>query len=842
MHGERRAEFGYSPRVRLLPLFLLSCSSPQPTAPPVSVEPVENAPSNGIALARGGAELVAIELPQSSRPGGEETKPQVRCASEFEPRVTSKGTGGYTCSLPFSVFTGHSTRSAPTGMRVKQGKKTLKYVLEPKGRGEGTWAVTNGTLVVRPKGDEAPTVDGVAIYYPRATDEERSRNLHTSELEPEAFAFRSLLVGNDTAYGALLPTPARVSFRLTVPHNGVLQSQARILEPAVQANGTSDGAFVVVEVELNKEREQVARLKLPKNGRTKPLHVDLSAYAGKEVVLHISTDPGGSPDFDYVFLEEPAVYTPAANPRRVILVFVDTLRADHLGMYGYDRPTSPKLDAWAEGAVVFEQARSVAPWTLPSARSALTGHQPEMWGAVPHVAEQFANAGYVTRAFSNNAYLTPHFDMGRQWSSFHYEFMPPAPGVVDQAIAQIEGAEDRDLFMMVHLMDPHLPYREPADYASLFASDPPAYFEGKISLSTVENLELADAEWDQVAMPYLIDRYDQNIRVIDDAVARLIEAAGDQATVVLFSDHGEEFRDHGGFEHGQSLYDELLRVPLVIKSPGLGAAKVTPPVSLIDIVPTLVDLAGLPATETQGVSLLPAARGDAAALTSLENRKLSFGRTLYGTQSWGVLMSGRKAILRDDALAVFELEVDPEETNNLAAMAPPDPDGFRVALGEGLNQPTSWAWRLIGPGEGKGAVVRRATVRVAQTDGFTHAWHGLDVTGRRSPPALVDNAVEMKAEPGHPIAREIYLVPRHDPRRPDAPWLTVETPDGVARGDGVDFEAPPTLGDRLITLDENGRHWEVTVTVTPLPTGTAVPAFSESMAAELEALGYVESD
>src|SRR5690606_18176962 len=146
-----------------------------------------------------------------------------------------------------------------------------------------------------------------------------------------------------------------------------LATRTRVLPPAIRDARASDGATLRVEGEAGGERKLLAEH--PVRDAWQDLRVDLSAHARAEIVLRLLIDPAGTPDLDLVFLEDPTVYRPKADPLRVVLAFVDTVRPDHLGMYGYARPTTPKLDAWAEGAVRFDTARTVAPWTLPSTRT-----------------------------------------------------------------------------------------------------------------------------------------------------------------------------------------------------------------------------------------------------------------------------------------------------------------------------------------------------------------------------------------------------------------------------------------------------------------------------------------
>jgi arylsulfatase A-like enzyme len=208
----------------------------------------------------------------------------------------------------------------------------------------------------------------------------------------------------------------------------------------------------------------------------------------------------------------------------VALIFVDTLRADHLGIYGYERSTSPLLDRWAETAVVFEAARAPAPWTLPSARAVLSGRQPESWYEEANLPERMAEAGFLTLAAVSNPYLAASFDMHRGWSEHTMQNKRPADALVDAAIASIEAHADRDLLLMVHFMDTHLPYREPPPYRELWAEPRPEEAEEFVREDLLK-LDPSSRDFPRRRRE-TIDRYDQNIRFVDAELARLLGVLG----------------------------------------------------------------------------------------------------------------------------------------------------------------------------------------------------------------------------------------------------------------------------------------------------------------------------
>ncbi len=325
----------------------------------------------------------------------------------------------------------------------------------------------------------------------------------------------------------------------------------------------------------------------------------------------------------------------------VVLVVVDTLRADHLGAYGYERPTSPRLDAFARRATVFDAAWSAAPWTLPSVMSIMTSRYPSshrvendglrLAADVPTLAETLKRAGYATGGFVSHVYVSSTFGFARGFDLFEdfglsgpeYRLEagmePRADRVTDAALDWLRGQGRRPVFLLVHYFDPHWPYAPPEAYRALF----PDAYRGPLDASYDSISKFLDP---LTPIPddyrrFLIDRYDGEIRFVDDQIGRLLDglaASGraPRAWVVLTADHGEEFKDHGSMGHGRRLYEETIHVPLVIgraaaggiASPG-GApagARVSVPVSGIDLFPTIAGLAGAPAPAgLQGASLAP---------------------------------------------------------------------------------------------------------------------------------------------------------------------------------------------------------------------------------------------
>ncbi len=329
----------------------------------------------------------------------------------------------------------------------------------------------------------------------------------------------------------------------------------------------------------------------------------------------------------------------------VVLVVIDTLRADHVGCYGYAQAATPRLDALAARGTRFAAARATSSWTLPSVASILTGRSAVEHGAERvgvalgqgHVtlAETLAAAGYETAAFSANVVLvTPEVGIAQGFDRFDVlEIPPPADGsapvghiatraatadlVTDAVLAWVKGRRDpsRPYFVYVHYFDPHASYAPPRAYAERFgvAADDPL-------VGPEQNLLVRGKPPAEPVLATLRKLYDAEIAFTDHEVGRLLDGLGVErdgapaSVVVVTADHGEEFGDHGGMEHGKTLFDEVLRVPLLIAGSGLPPGRVVEaPVSLVSILPTLTELAGVPpAAGGPGPSLVPVLRGGEA--------------------------------------------------------------------------------------------------------------------------------------------------------------------------------------------------------------------------------------
>jgi arylsulfatase A-like enzyme/Flp pilus assembly protein TadD len=349
---------------------------------------------------------------------------------------------------------------------------------------------------------------------------------------------------------------------------------------------------------------------------------------------------------------------PVQNPKHVLLITIDTLRADRLGSYGWDRARTPVVDGLARRGVRFTRAYATAPITLTSHATMLTGRYPPghaarhngmaMLADVPTLATRFKDAGFETGAFVSAFPLDSRFGLDRGFDRYDDELPRgndagpenerPGTVTVDRAIAWMrERPASARLFTWVHLFEPHAPYGTPTSGGSVAAS--------------------------------ASERYDEEIAVADREVGRLLDAwrDSDQTLIVLTADHGEAFGEHHEIGHSIFIYDTTLRVPLIFAGGGAPAgATVDAAVTLADIAPTIATWATVPPLDADGIDLRPVIDGTPAGDRALYAE--SFAPLLdFG---WAPLRSLRRdhvKLIAAPRAELYDLREDPAEDTNVIA-------------------------------------------------------------------------------------------------------------------------------------------------------------------------------
>lgn len=379
----------------------------------------------------------------------------------------------------------------------------------------------------------------------------------------------------------------------------------------------------------------------------------------------------------------------------IVLVSIDSLRADHLGAYGYARDTSPFLDDLAAGGLRFANARAASPWTLPSHMTMLTGlpatrHQVveddlAIAPGVPLVQEALQSAGWATAGFVSTIYVSKAFGFGRGFDLFrdydisekaNLQHAAPAPRVLGDALAWMKERKGEPAFLFLHLYDVHYPYAPAEPFDAKF--DPPAtakelryknyrfYQRNPLSKTRLRGLEA---------------QYDECIAWVDDELRKFHEAwkKSDRPVVfVVVSDHGEELGERGSWGHAHTLYGEQLHVPLIVNGPGIAASVREELVGTVDLAPTIAAIAGIGPWTGPGVDLrqpVPA-RPWVADTARFDTARLS-----VEDAGWRLDLD-----LKRRARALYDLSKDPGETHDLERADPARADAMERVLAAQLGE------------------------------------------------------------------------------------------------------------------------------------------------------------
>lgn len=385
------------------------------------------------------------------------------------------------------------------------------------------------------------------------------------------------------------------------------------------------------------------------------------------------------------------------RPKRVIVLGIDTLRADHLQGFGSARETAPNLDRIAqEEGVRFERAYAQASWTLPSMTSVFTSLFPPQHGVedrgmrlspeIPTLAGAFAAQGWMTAGFVTHIYVSSLFGLDSGFMNFRelsidWNFKEGkqlrADDVLGHVVPWIHHHREVPFFLYVHLFDPHWDYDPPAPFDRAF-TDPDYAGPADGTYSFLKQFIPRDKLMAPEDLQHLLDLYDGEILYTDDAIGRFVEflkAEGlwEDTLFVVLSDHGEEFQEHNSVHHIRTLYDEVLRVPLLIKPPGGRLPDwrdvVSERVRNVDIAPTLLAVAGLAAPPSfAGESLLPLMRSPGEHRRSLART----GTARHGQGLTSLHLERFKIIVNDETgkPELFNWVQDPGETTNLVASRP----------------------------------------------------------------------------------------------------------------------------------------------------------------------------
>jgi arylsulfatase A-like enzyme len=418
------------------------------------------------------------------------------------------------------------------------------------------------------------------------------------------------------------PLPSNLSIHVRVPPEAVLRF-------AIAVQNLSDvDAWPPTEFRLSVvDGDQTETLFLEVLDRSQPnrwmdREVDLARWSGKTIRVDFRTRidrPGNRSPWTarrILPLWGNPVLVGAARRRErpnLVLISIDCLRADHVGAYGYPRDTTPHIDRLAADGVVFETAVATSSWTLPTHMSMFTGLAPSFHGAtkwekldrsIPYFPELLADGGYYTSGVASWVYVSQTYGFERGYHVYQTleDLDTRAGDVIDVAIEQARRAKGTDQFLFVHLFDPHWPYLPPPEFLERFGPRPR-------DLSGLDDILGSDAPADELETEEIIRLYDAEVAYTDSQLGRFfdeLKAAGlyDSSLIVLTSDHGEAFFEHGHWQHTLTLYNELVNVPLIVKWPDDSPkGRVSRPVSQLDIFASILEAAGVSAPETPSMSV-----------------------------------------------------------------------------------------------------------------------------------------------------------------------------------------------------------------------------------------------
>ena len=420
------------------------------------------------------------------------------------------------------------------------------------------------------------------------------------------------------------------------------------------------------------------------------------AAAGPATIRAVDADAGRDPGLL------------AFRDHNLVLVSFDALQAAHVGCLGNPRDVTPTIDALAAAGVNFTQARAVASWTVPSTMSWFTGVFPSehgmtnkyaVWGPdekrlaslgerAPHLvtlAETLRGAGYATGGFTGNAGVSTGFGYERGFDVYVHEKnrFGTLEHSVPEAVAWLRANRHRRFFMFLHGYDVHGQSTPATGYDRRFVD--PGYdrrFTGSIveqELLREEGLDRGRVTLREPDVRFWRAIYDEKIALADACFAGFLAEVerlglGDRTIFVITSDHGTELYEHRRFDHGFTLYDELLRVPLIVKCPGAARGRtVTDRVSSIDVMPTILDLLAIDVPpevrrQMRGTSLVPAMRGEPVrrdCFAETDYREYTFKRCVVTPDGWKLVCT-----METGGRELFDLGSDPAETRDLAAIEP----------------------------------------------------------------------------------------------------------------------------------------------------------------------------
>ncbi|HSF15878.1 MAG TPA: sulfatase [Vicinamibacteria bacterium] len=520
-----------------------------------------------------------------------------------------------------------------------------------------------------------------------------------------------IVLGGQSLPSITPPFPSELSFDVLLPAHAELE-----MSVGLKTERRIPRARVDFEADLEVGHETIAifrrEVREMDHNRFHPVRVDLGAWGGKPARLTLRARPTGAtpraPWADRILtvwgnpVIKPRTIQPLAESERPSFIFllVDTLRADFTGAYGFPGPISPAIDRLAMESVVFENGFANAPWTKPSVATLFTSLYPEVhtvkemglreWDgdagqleALPQEAETLAellrDAGYDTAAFVSNPFISPRYGFSQGFDVFERRVKTTA--ILMAARRWLDERKDTDapFFLYLHFMDVHGPYDPSRRDFETVLDLVDSGIDTRLTADEYARIPayLRDTDWVNVEERYQLKswhaKYGAGVIEFDRKVSPFLDELRnrgilDRSYLVFTSDHGEELMEHGGWNHGENLFDHQLHVPLLIRKPLSEDAgrRVDSLVSLIDLMPTLLSLAGideLPAAAGRDISPLLGNEGDVPL-------RPVFASAVIGKPNLHGVRTPGKKLLWDpsgNAVALYDLVTDPRELDERAS-------------------------------------------------------------------------------------------------------------------------------------------------------------------------------
>ena len=502
---------------------------------------------------------------------------------------------------------------------------------------------------------------------------------------PEPVGTRPVMFGRELRPAIYAHAPATITFRdVALPEHGRLTTGLGI-------PGDSPIRFRI-SVRDDDREELLLDEECSQPTEWIDAFAELGSWGGRTVDVLLTVD---GPAGNVACWSEPLCYAPQPEPARVLVYLIDTLGAGHMGLYGYERDTTPRLEAFAAGGTWFANAFANASRTIesipnimlsmPTVSHGVNDSFLSVPGALDLLAEDFQRAGFATACFSTNVNAGPRQALDRGFDSFfdHLAYFWSEGDTrtvpIDEVVRWLDRHRDRPVFLYVHTAEPHSPYDAPPPFGDRF--DP--YYDGRITGSHADKRRGFMTARTPRDVEHVIALYDGEVAYADHRFGEFMDRLNSEGlsegwVTVVTSDHGEQFLEHGNWVHGANVHGELTRVPLIFAGPRdrVPSGRVDAPVQLQDVRPTLLELCGIQTAERMfGDSLVPLMHGRDAERFRKRPILMSTFQPLPAHHAiikmpYKIMFAPTRRRNQRTAFELYNIEEDPAETVDLLESHP----------------------------------------------------------------------------------------------------------------------------------------------------------------------------